>query len=86
MVIYDDKKAGKLKIERDIDICEIIALILEKKYIEILEHPNKNNQFLFVLMYKSYIHVVPFIFDKNDNIVIKTVFPSRKFHKIYKGV
>jgi len=28
--------------------------------------------------------VAPFVIDEDENIIIKTVFPSRKFHKIYK--
>jgi hypothetical protein len=26
---------------------------------------------------------VPFVIDDDENIVLKTVFPSRKFHKLY---
>jgi hypothetical protein len=84
MITYDYKKALILKLERNIDIDEIIELITNKKYLDILEHPKRDNQQIFILSYKDYIHVVPFIVDKNEDIVIKTVFPSRNFHKIYK--
>ena len=84
MIICEDKKAQALKLERNIDIDEIVELIIDKKYLDILEHPKRGNQQIFILSYKDYIHVVPFVVDKNDNIVIKTVFPSRNFHKIYK--
>ena len=70
--------------ERNIDIDEIIELIIDKKYLDILEYPKRGNQQIFILSYKDYIHVVPFVVDKNNDIVIKTVFPSRNFHKIYK--
>lgn len=84
MIIYDDKKVQALKSERNIDIDEIVELIIDKKYLDILEHPKRGNQQIFILSYKNYTHAVPFIVDKNDNIIIKTVFPSRNFHKIYK--
>jgi len=84
MIIYDDKKAQALKLERNIDIDEIVELIIDRKYLDILEHPKRGNQQIFILSYKDYIHVVPFVVDKNNDIVIKTVFPSRNFHKIYK--
>jgi len=84
MIIYDDKKAQTLKLERNIDIDEIVELIIDKKYLDILEHPKRGNQQIFILLYKDYIHAVPFVVDKNNDIVIKTVFPSRNFHKIYK--
>jgi len=34
---------------------------------------------------KNYTHVVPFVIDENSNIILKTIYPSRKFHKIYGG-
>ena len=42
-------------------------------------------QKIFIIPYASYTYVVPFVVDDNKNIVIKTVFPSRKFDKIYGG-
>ena len=35
--------------------------------------------------YRNYTYVIPFVIDKDKNIVLKTVYPSRKFHKIYGG-
>ncbi len=84
MIIYDNEKANILKSERNIDIKEIIEVIINKKYLDILENSKGKGQLIFILSYKNYTNVVPFILDKNDNIIIKTVFPSRNFHKIYK--
>ena len=84
MIIYDKKKASRLRFERNIEIEDIVDIIIEKKYIDILEHPKREGQRIFILKYRDYIHAVPFIIDKDDNIIIKTVFPSRNFHKIYK--
>lgn len=84
MIIYDNEKANILKSERNIDIKEIIEVIINKKYLDVLENSKRKGQLIFILSYKNYTHVVPFILDKNDNIIIKTVFPSRNFHKIYK--
>ena len=84
MIIYDDKKAQILKLERNIDINEIVELIIERKYMDILEHPKREGQQIFILSYRNYIHAVPFVVDEDDNIIIKTVFPSRNFNKIYK--
>jgi uncharacterized DUF497 family protein len=84
MIIYDKNKATKLRLERNIEIEDIVDIIIEKKYIDILEHPKREGQQIFILEYRDYIHVVPCVIDKDDNIIIKTVFPSRNFHKIYK--
>ena len=84
MIIYDDNKAKVLKIERGIDIDEIVEFIIERKYIDILGHSNRKGQQIFILSYNDYIHVFPFVIDEDENIITKTVFPSRKFHKIYK--
>ena len=84
MIIYDKNKAIKLRFERNIEIEDIVDIIVEKKYIDILENPKREGQQIFVIEYRDYIHVVPFIIDSEGNIIIKTVFPSRNFHKIYK--
>ncbi len=82
-IIWDDEKNVKLKKERKISFEEIALLILEKKYIEIVKHPKRPGQSVFILPIKGYIHAVPFVLDDNNNIVLKTAFPSRKFHKKY---
>jgi len=84
MIIYDKNKAIKLRYERNIEIEDIVDIIINKKYLDILEHPKRAAQQIFILEYRNYIHVVPFIIDDDSSIVIKTVFPSRNFHKIYK--
>jgi len=35
---------------------------------------------MFLIPINGYIHVVPFIVDEENNLVLKAVFPSRKFH------
>lgn len=82
-ILWDEAKARKLKETRDIVIEEVAQLILDKKYMAILEHPGRSQQMIFVIPYKGYTHVVPFVVDSENNIVLKTVFPSRKFHKLY---
>ncbi|MGM0365033.1 MAG: toxin [Actinomycetota bacterium] len=84
MIIYDKNKAIKLRYERNIEIEDILDIIIHKKYLDILEHPKRAGQQIFILEYRDYIHVVPFVIDNDNNIIIKTVFPSRNFHKIYK--
>ncbi len=85
MVIWDIDKYKKLKEERNIDLVEIEQIILNKKYITTLKNHSRPSQKLFIILYKNYIHAVPYIIDKNRNIILKTVYASRKFNKIYGG-
>jgi uncharacterized DUF497 family protein len=82
-ILWDEKKNERLITDRDISFGEVAELILQRKYKAILEHPLHRGQMIFIVPLKDYTHVVPFVIDKNDNIVLKTVFPSRKYHKRY---
>jgi uncharacterized DUF497 family protein len=84
-IVWDEDKSKKLKAERGISLEEIATMILEKQYVDILKHPKRPGQRLFVVPIKGYIHVIPFVIDAGGNIVLKTAFPSRKFHKRYGG-
>lgn len=85
MIYWDDEKYKKLISERDISFDQIAEIILNKEYLDILENPKRDNQMIFIINLKDYIHVVPFIIDDDENIILKTAFPSRKFNKIYGG-
>ena len=83
MVIWDEKKNLKLKLERNISFETISDIILNKQYLDILENPSRPYQDIFVINVNKYIYAVPFMIDKRSNIILKTIFPSRKLNKIY---
>ncbi len=82
-ILWDEKKNKRLKDTRGVSFEDIAQIILDKKYLAILENPAHPEQMVFVINYKAYTYVVPFVIDDEKNIVLKTVFPSRKFHKMY---
>lgn len=82
-IIWDEKKNEKLIAERGVSFDLVAELILQKKYVAILESPTRKRQYIFLVPIDGYIHVVPFVIDKDENIVLKTIFPSRKFHNLY---
>jgi uncharacterized DUF497 family protein len=82
-IIWDKAKAARLLQTRQISLDEIADLLLQRRYLAILENPSHPEQMVFVLLYKNYTHVVPFVVDEENNIILRTAFPSRKFHKIY---
>lgn len=84
-IIWDEEKSTKLKTERGISLDEIAVLILRKKYVDIVRHPKRAGQWMFLMPINEYIHVVPFAIDGDGNFVLKTAFPSRKFHKRLGG-
>jgi len=84
-ILWDKGKNLKLIAERRLSLETFASLILEKKYLAILKNPSRIKQKIFVVPFENYTYVVPFIIDINNNIVLKTVFPSRKYHKVYGG-
>ena len=56
------------------------------EYRDILKHPTRRNQWIFVISVEDYTWVVPFVLeDDGRNIFLKTAFPSRNFHRRYGG-
>lgn len=83
MIIWDDNKNQKLKIERKVSFEEIAEIILRKDYLDILDNPTRPNQQIFVITLNDYIYSVPFIIDEQSNIILKTAYPSRKLNQKY---
>lgn len=82
-IIWDDEKNLWLKLNRETSFEEIADKILNKQYVEILENPTRETQLYFIIEINDYTWVVSFLINENDEIVLKTAFPSRKYHKIY---
>ena len=80
---WDEVKNKNLIAERGLSLDTFASLILENKYYDILKNPSRPEQKIFIIPFQNYTYVVPFVIDKDLNIVIKTVFPSRKYHKMY---
>lgn len=71
-----------LKKERGISFEEIAYRIASGNIITIEENPSRPNQKIYVLEIDDYIVIVPFVENENE-IFLKTAFPSRKYTKIY---
>ena len=84
-IIWDKKKNEKLMLEHNISFDEISQMIIDGKYLDIIENPVREGQMYFVMDMQEYTWIVPFLIDKEDNIVLKTAFQSRKYHRKYKG-
>lgn len=82
-IIWDQNKNEWLILNRGISFEEISDRILNNDYLEILENPTREGQFYFIMKIENYTWVVPFLINQSNQIVLKTAFPSRKFHKKY---
>ena len=82
-IIWDKNKNEWLILNRKISFEEISNKILNGDYLEILENPTKDDQLYFIMKINNYTWIVPFLINKKNQLVLKTAFPSRKFHKKY---
>lgn len=61
-------------------------MIERGEYREVLKHPTRPNQRIFVIHVDEYTWAVPFVLDDDGaGIFLKTAFPSRRFHRLYGG-
>ena len=84
---WDAEKNKVLKRERNICFEDVVALIYEDKVLDIIAHPNREkdpHQRMYIVRIQGYVHMVPFVRD-GDEIWLKTIVPSRKMNKMYKG-
>lgn len=57
--------------------------IIQSKLIAVKRHPQKAHQNIMLFEYKGYIWIVPYVIS-GEEIFLKTLYPSRKYTKIYK--
>lgn len=82
---WNNDKNEKLKAERGVSFEQVLFCIENDQLLDIIEHPNKKKykgQKMYVVKIDDYAYIVPFI-DKNNERFLKTVFPSRKYTKLY---
>jgi uncharacterized DUF497 family protein len=81
---WDEEKNNLLKETRDISFFDIVTAIENKQVLEIIDNPSSNHtkQKCFVVELNNYIYLVPFVKNENE-IFLKTIFPSRKHKKYY---
>ena len=86
---WDESKNSLLKRNRGISFEEIVICISDERIVDILQHPLPDKypgQYLYLVEYGDYIYVVPHVRNKEkDEIFLKTIYPSRKFTRMYLG-
>lgn len=87
MIRWSEEKDQYLRRTTGISFAEIAEMILNRQYLEILEHPSRANHQLFVLRIRDHTWAVPFVVqEEGASILLKTAFPSRKLQARYGGI
>ncbi len=77
---WNEFKNIELKIKHGISFNEIIKY----QRIDLIEHPRRLNQFIMLFVVNDYVWVVPCVLE-TKGWFLKTLYPSRKFTKVYGG-
>ena len=81
---WSDDKNEILKSERNISFEDIVIAMDNWGIVDTIKNKSSNHewQFCYLININSYIYVVPFVKEWNK-IFLKTIFPDRKYTKIY---
>lgn len=80
LIRWSEEKNIKLKAERGIGFEVIYSLIEDGSILDIRENLNYPNQKYYFFVIHGYVYCVPFI-ETEEEIFLKTIFPSRKYTK-----
>jgi uncharacterized DUF497 family protein len=83
--IWDETKNQKLLAERGLSFAPFAKLISENAQYAMIKNPVRPEQWLFIVPYDDYTYVLLYVVDAENNVVLKTIYPSRKYHKQYGG-
>jgi len=85
---FNVEKNQLLKESRGICFDDVINALERHMLVGNVGHPKQSkypNQALFLIEIEAYIYVVPYVINKEKKeIYLKTVFPSRKYTKLYR--
>jgi len=84
-VVWDERKNELLMSKRGLSFEPFADMIISGEYIAMLKSPSRNKQFIFLCKFNDYIHIVPCVRKNNRCLILKTVYPSRKYQKLYGG-
>ncbi len=87
IITWNEEKNQLLQLQRAINFEMVLEKLLSGDILGRKSHPNKDkfsNQKIFILELKGYICYVPFV-ENETEIFLKTIIPSRKLDKQYKG-
>ncbi len=86
-VRWNEEKNQLLIIQRKLSFEMVLEKMDNQEILAKRSHPDKKrypHQFIFVVELSGYICYVPFV-ENDDEVFLKTIIPSRKLEKEFKG-
>lgn len=86
-IAWDPEKNERLKSERGISFEDVVFHIYAGDIIDTFDHPNQSKypgQQIHAIVVEDYVYLVPFV-ESEDEVFLKTIIPSRKATKQYRG-
>ena len=86
MIKFSQEKNQLLKAIRGIGFDEMVMRLKNSDLLANKENlsRSRHNQRIFVIKIDKYVYVVPYVINpQKQEILLKTVYPSRKFTKLY---
>jgi uncharacterized DUF497 family protein len=80
---WSEEKKAKLKAERGVSFQEAAALILQGNHFPVRVPRSDQEQDVFLVSIRGYTYVVPYVTGTDGSLFLKTMFPSRKYHRKY---
>lgn len=85
---WDYNKNLKLIAERNISFEDVIEAFTDNRILNIEKHHNEARypeQMIVIVEIDGYAYLVPFTYEDENTIFLKTIIPSRKASKKYLG-
>lgn len=82
---WNEKKNKLLQKNRSISFEQIKVAIEQGSLLRVFQHPDskyRGNQIFLLVQIEGYVYVVPAVPDVNGYF-LKTIYPSRKYTKLY---
>ena len=86
-ITWNRAKNALLKLERGVSFEDVVFHVMAGDVLDTFDHPNQERypgQQIHVVAIEGYVYLVPFI-ESDDEVFLKTIIPSRKATKSYKG-
>lgn len=81
---YNEHKDQILKATRDVSFDEAIASLKSGGLLEDKEHPSRTGRRIYIIKIDEYVYIMPHVINyQSKEIFLKTIYPSRKFTKLY---